>query len=135
MVFAIPEFTDVFLSTGKGIGAMSVLFAIPVFTDVFSPTGKGIGALSVEFVILPFTDVLVPIGIDEGAKAVMEPLGRVFGTRGQTAPLCRTEQEKDKGQADERSHGRSLTENVGNEESDGEQEPIENEERTQSQNQ
>ena len=65
-----------------------------------------------EFVILPFTDVLVPIVTDEGAKAVMELLVLIFGTRRQTPPLCRIEQENDKAQADERSHGRSLTENV-----------------------
>jgi hypothetical protein len=33
--FAIPEFTDVFLAIGIGLGALSVLFAILPFTDVF----------------------------------------------------------------------------------------------------
>ena len=36
---------------------LSVLFAIPEFTDVFAPIGKGIGALPVKFTIPEFTDV------------------------------------------------------------------------------
>ena len=78
----------------------------------FDPIGTSVGALSLPSAFVECTSVFVPIGIDEGAKAVMEPLVLIFGTRGQTPPLCRTEQENDKAQADERSHGRSLTENM-----------------------
>jgi len=53
----ILEFTNVFVPTGKGIGALSVGFAVLVFTNVFAPIGEGSSALSVEFVILELTDV------------------------------------------------------------------------------
>ena len=46
-------------SIGIGEGALPVLFAIPNFTDIFFPIGKGDSALSVGFAIPEFTDVFV----------------------------------------------------------------------------
>ena len=57
---------------------MSVLFAIPEFTDVFVAIGKGSGTLSVGFAIPPFTDVFVArLGKGIGTKTVMVKLGLV----------------------------------------------------------
>ena len=56
----ILDFTNVFVTFGKGSNEVSVLFAIPVFTNIFVSIGKNFGALSVLFAIPVFTNVFVP---------------------------------------------------------------------------
>jgi len=59
--YKITVLEDTFLNSSIGIGegALPVLFAIPNFTDIFFPIGKGDSALSVGFAIPEFTDVFV----------------------------------------------------------------------------
>ena len=121
MLFVIPEFTDIFVPVGRGVGALSVLFVIPEFTKIFALTGKGEGALSVVFSIPEFTDIFVPTGSGAEAKTIMPGvLVITTGALGQTPRLSRTEQQHSKSETQkcgQGSHRGSLTGNGRNGES------------------